>query len=66
MYAKNSKRLDALRMCENCRVVVVTEDEFDPHGAPPRPKVRTTDDYLHEREEHRSTNEENPRNDDRK
>lgn len=66
MYAKNSKRLDALRMCENCRVVVVTEDEFDPHGAPPRPKVRTTDDYLQEREEHRSTNEENQRNDDRK
>jgi ferredoxin len=52
MYARGSKRLDALRMCENCRVAVVTEDEFDPH-APPRPAVRTTDDYLREREQRR-------------
>jgi ferredoxin len=49
MYAKNSKRVEALRMCEDCRVAVVTEDGFDPHGAPPRPAVRTTDDYLRER-----------------
>lgn len=52
MYAHGSKRLDALRMCEACRIAVVTEDEFDPHGAPPRPKLRTTDDYLREREQH--------------
>jgi ferredoxin len=52
MYAQGSKRLDALRMCENCRVAVVTEDEFDPH-APLRPAVRTTDDYLREREQRR-------------
>jgi len=51
MYAQGSKRLDALRMCEDCRVAVVTEDGFDPHGAPPRPNVRTTDDYLRERAE---------------
>jgi ferredoxin len=51
MYARGSKRLDALRMCEDCRVAAVTEDDFDPHGAPPRPVVRTTDDYLREREE---------------
>jgi ferredoxin len=49
MYAKNSKRLEALRMCEDCRVAVVTEEGFDPHGAPPRPNVRTSDDYLRER-----------------
>ena len=36
MYAKDSKRIDVLRMCEDCRVAVVTEEEFDPHGAPPR------------------------------
>ena len=53
MYPQGSKRLDALRMCENCRVAAVTEDEFDPHGAPPRPAVRTTDDYLREREQRR-------------
>jgi ferredoxin len=54
MYPQSSKRLDSLRMCENCRIAVVTEDEFDPHGAPPRPAVRTTDDYLREREQRRS------------
>ena len=46
---KGSKRLDALKMCDDCRVAAVTEDEFDPHGAPARPNVRTTDDYLRER-----------------
>jgi ferredoxin len=49
MYTKDSKRIDVLRMCEDCRVAVVTEEEFDPHGAPPRPNVRTSDDYLRER-----------------
>jgi hypothetical protein len=29
---------------------VVTEDGFDPQGSPPRAPVRTTDDYLRERE----------------
>jgi ferredoxin len=51
MYAQDSKRLDALRMCEDCRVAAVTEDNFDPHGAPPRPRLRTTDDYLRERKD---------------
>ena len=51
MYAQGSKRLDALKMCDDCRVVAATEDGFDPHGAPPRPAVRTSDDYLREREQ---------------
>jgi ferredoxin len=50
MFGGASKRLDLLRMCEDCRVIAITEQEFDPH-APPRPKVRTTDDYLRERED---------------
>ena len=37
-------------MCEDCRVTLVTEDDFDRRGAPRRPNVRTTDDYLRERE----------------
>ncbi|HEY1978511.1 MAG TPA: 4Fe-4S dicluster domain-containing protein [Xanthobacteraceae bacterium] len=53
MYAKNSKRLEALKMCEDCRVIAATEDGFDPHGAQPRPLARTTDDYLREREKGR-------------
>ena len=46
MYQGAASRLDAIKMCEACRVAAVTEREFDPHGAPARPMVRTTDDYL--------------------
>ena len=37
-------------MCADCRVVAMTEQDFDPFGAPPRPKPRTTEDYLRERD----------------
>jgi ferredoxin len=50
MYEQGSKRLDALRMCEECRIAAVIEDGFDPQGLPARAPVRTTDDYLRERE----------------
>jgi ferredoxin len=46
MYQDSPSRLDVIKMCEDCRVVVATEEGFDPYGAPPRPKLRTTDDYL--------------------
>ncbi len=51
MYQGSAKRLEALKMCEDCRVIAATEADFDPYGAPPRPNVRTTEDYLREREE---------------
>jgi ferredoxin len=50
MYKDSKKRLDVIRMCEDCRVVVMAAEQFDPFGAPQRPPVRTTDDYLKERE----------------
>jgi ferredoxin len=50
MYESGSKRLELIKMCDDCRVTVVTEQEFDPHAAPQRPNVRTSDDYLRERE----------------
>ncbi|MFL5266726.1 MAG: 4Fe-4S dicluster domain-containing protein [Stellaceae bacterium] len=50
MYQNSLSRLDIIKMCEDCRVAVVTEEGFDPYGAPARPKPRTTDDYLRERE----------------
>jgi ferredoxin len=50
MYQGAASRLDVIRMCEDCRVAAVTEEGFDPYGAPPRVKVRTTDDYLREQE----------------
>jgi hypothetical protein len=56
MYAgANSRRLDLIKMCDDCRVIVTAEESFDPHTVTsrPRPPVRTTDDYLREREEKR-------------
>jgi ferredoxin len=50
MFQESAQRLEVLKMCEDCRVIAITEQEFDPHGAPPRPKARTTEDYLRERD----------------
>jgi ferredoxin len=50
MYKDSKKRLDVIRMCEDCRVVAMAEESFDPFGAPPRPAPRTTEDFLRERE----------------
>jgi ferredoxin len=51
MFQGSAQRLDVIKMCEDCRVVAITEQALDPYGAPARPKVRTTEDYLREREE---------------
>src|SRR6266436_5816405 len=51
MFRDSAQRLDLIKMCEDCRVVAITEQEFDPYGESPRPKPRTTEDYLREREE---------------
>jgi ferredoxin len=45
MYKSSKARLDVIKMCDDCRVAVVTESGFDPL-APERPRPRTTDDYL--------------------
>ncbi|HEX5957882.1 MAG TPA: 4Fe-4S dicluster domain-containing protein [Hyphomicrobiaceae bacterium] len=50
MYKDGASRIDMLRMCDDCRVVVISQQDFDPYGAPPRARVRTTDDYLRQRE----------------
>jgi ferredoxin len=50
MFQGSANRLDVIKMCGDCRVAVVTEEGLDPHGAPARPKLRTTDDYLREGE----------------
>jgi ferredoxin len=49
MYTGSSGRLDAIKMCEDCRVAFVAEQGFDPYGAQGQ-SVRTTDDYLRERD----------------
>jgi ferredoxin len=50
MFQNSAKRLDVIKMCSDCRVIVMTEENFDPFGAPARPNPRTTEDYLRERE----------------
>lgn len=51
MYSgENASRLDLIRMCDDCRVEATVNDSFDPHAAE-RPRPRTTDDYLREREQ---------------
>jgi len=48
MYAGSSNRLDVIKMCEDCRVAFLAEERFEPYSAPSQ-RVRTTNDYLHER-----------------
>ena len=56
MYKGSAQRLDVIKMCEDCRVIAMSETDFDPYGAP-RPNPRTTEDYLREREELRRQHE---------
>jgi ferredoxin len=48
MYT-GSRRIDVIKMCDDCRVAAAAEESFDPYGAPNQ-TVRTTDDYLRERD----------------
>jgi len=51
MYPAGDKRLGVVRMCADCRVIAMSEQQFDPFlGVPERTPPRTTDDYLRQRE----------------
>jgi ferredoxin len=56
MYKDSKRRLDLIKMCADCRVQVTAEENFDPFGAAPRPRLRTSDDYLRAREKGAKTN----------
>ena len=45
----NARRIDVVKMCEDCRVEAVVNESFDPHAVP-RPPTMTTEDYLRTRE----------------
>jgi ferredoxin len=47
MYT-DPRRIEVIKMCDDCRVAAAAEESFDPYGVQNR-TVRTTDDYLHER-----------------
>ena len=50
MFAgEGAKRLELVKMCEDCRIEASFNEAVDPYGAPPRPRVRTSDDYFAER-----------------
>ncbi len=49
MYTGSSRRIDVIKMCDDCRVAVAAEEGFDPYGVQ-KPPARTTDDYLRERD----------------
>ena len=50
MYPTGDRRTEALRMCADCRVIVMSEQQFDPiQDVPERAPPRTTDDYLRQR-----------------
>jgi len=51
MFPAGNKRLDTVRMCADCRVITMSEQQFDPFaGVSERTPPRTTDDYLRERD----------------
>jgi ferredoxin len=49
----NARRIEALMMCETCRIEAAVNEGFDPHAAAPRPRPRSTEDYLRDRAEGR-------------
>jgi len=48
---QDSSATDRIRMCDDCRVIVQFEVPDNPMAGAPKTPVRTTDDYLREREE---------------
>ena len=59
---QDPKPLDRLRMCDDCRVIDMVEDEKHPWALKPR-STKTTDDYLRERDELRKQADEAMEND---
>ena len=47
---QDSRTIDRIKMCDDCRVVDQFNDPDAPFAGAPRPRVRTTDDDLLERE----------------
>jgi ferredoxin len=49
MFKDAPARLETIKMCDDCRIAAISAEAFDPYGAPARPPVRTSEDYLRER-----------------
>jgi ferredoxin len=46
MFKDSKKRLDVIKMCADCRVQAMADENFDPFAGPQRPTVRTNEDYV--------------------
>lgn len=47
MYSgEHARRLDAIKMCEQCRVEAALNEGFDPYEGAARPRTRTAADYI--------------------
>ncbi len=52
MYSgQNADRAKLIGYCDDCRVEAMTNSGFDPYAGTPRPRVRTTEDYIRENPE---------------
>ncbi|AVO36396.1 4Fe-4S binding protein [Pukyongiella litopenaei] len=51
MFA-GSDQARLIQMCDNCRIQAQFHSENNPFAGDPKPKVRTTDDYLAKRRDH--------------
>ena len=58
MYSDGSA-LERIKMCPDCRITEQFDDPKTPMASGDRPEIRTTDDYLKEREGLRAKAEEN-------
>ena len=47
---ENIDRVALLGYCDDCRAIAATERALDPYAGPMRPKPRTSEDYIRERE----------------
>lgn len=47
----NTEQVERIKMCDDCRVIVQFQTPDNPMKGADRPKTRTTEDYLREREE---------------
>ncbi len=55
---QGSAQIDLIRMCDDCRVIALSEQGEDPLRLGERPRIRTTDDYIREAAAERDDGEE--------
>lgn len=54
---QGTAQADLIRMCDDCRVIAMSEAQDDPMKLGERPKMRTTDDYIMEAEAEKGNDE---------